>query len=65
MSIGKWLILWSRVVGMPIGVTDDDNPQFLPITQKDVRIALTMRTFWIVLHIVTCLAIILNAWRHW
>ena len=65
MSIGKWLILWSRVVGMPIGVTDDDNPQFLPITQKDVRIALTMRTFWIILHTVTCLAIILNAWRHW
>ena len=61
----KWLVLWSRVVGMPIGVTDDDKPQFLPITQRDVNFALAMRTFWIFLHIVTCIAIILNAWRHW
>ena len=61
----KWLVLWSRTVGMPIGMTDDAKPQFLPITQRDVRIALAMRTFWIVLHITTCIAIMLNAWRHW
>ena len=24
-----------------------------------------IRTVWIVLHIITCFAIILNAWRHW
>lgn len=51
----KW---WARTVGMPIGVTDDDKPEFLPITQKDVRRALALRTFWIVLHVVTCCAII-------
>ena len=56
---------WARTVGMPIGITDDDKPQFLPITQKNVKLALAMRTFWIVLHIVTCMAIILNTWRHW
>ena len=61
----KWLVLWSRTVGMPIGMTDDDKPQFLPITQRDVRLALAMRTFWIALHETTCIAIILNAWRHW
>ena len=61
----KWLVLLSRTVGMHIGMTDDDKPQFLPITQRDVRLALAMRTFWIVLHITTCVAIILNAWRHW
>ena len=60
----KWLTTWARTVGMPIGITDDDKPQFLPITQKNVKLALAMRTFWIVLHIVTCMAIILNTWRH-
>ncbi len=40
------------------GLTDDDKPEFLPIPQEDVRRALFFRTFWIVLHIVTCFAII-------
>ena len=38
----------------PIGLTDDGRS----ITQEDVRRALAFRTFWIVLHIVTCCAII-------
>ena len=54
----RWLKLWARTVGMPIGITDDDKPEFLPITQQDVRKALAFRTFWIVLHIVTCVMII-------
>jgi len=54
----SWLKTWSRVVGMPIGITDDDEPKFLPITQKNVRGALALRTFWIVLHIITCIMII-------
>ncbi len=61
----RWLTTWARTVGMPIGMTDDDRPEFKPISQRNVKLALAMRTFWIVLHIVTCLAIILNAWRHW
>lgn len=59
----RWLKLWARTVGMPIGLNDEDKPEFLPITQKDVRRALTFRTFWIVLHIVTCLMIILGNGR--
>jgi len=54
----RWLKVWARTVGMPIGITDDDKPEFLPIKQKDVRRALAFRTFWIVLHVVTCLMII-------
>ncbi len=51
----KW---WARTVGMPIGLDDDDKPEFLPIPQEDVRKAIFFRTFWIVLHVVTCFAII-------
>lgn len=54
----RWLKIWARTVGMPIGITDDDMPEFLPISQDDVRKALVFRTFWIVLHIVTCCMII-------
>ena len=59
----RWLRTWARTVGMPIGITDDDKPEFLPITQQNVRVALAMRTFWIVLHIVTCCAIIMGNGR--
>lgn len=59
----RWLKLWARTVGMPIGLNDDDKPEFLPITQKDVKRALLFRTFWIVLHVVTCLMIILGNGR--
>ena len=54
----RWLKTWARTVGMPIGITDDDKPQFLPITQSDVKKALAFRTFWIVLHVITCVMII-------
>ena len=32
----RWLKLWARTVGMPIGITDDDKPEFLPIDRKSV-----------------------------
>ena len=59
MSVQRRLLkVWARTVGMPIGVNDEDKPEFLPITQTDVKKALAFRTFWIVLHIVTCVLII-------
>ena len=54
----RWLKTWARTVGMPIGITDDDKPEFLPIRQSDVKKALAFRTFWIVLHVITCVMII-------
>ena len=54
----RWLKLWARTAGMPVGIDDNDKPEFLPITQSDVRKALAFRTFWIVLHILTCAFII-------
>jgi len=60
----RWLQTWARTVGMPIGFTDDDKPEFHPITQRDVKKALAFRTFWIVLHVVTCLFIIVGNGRN-
>ena len=54
----RFLRVWARTVGMPIGLNDEDKPEFLPIAQTDVKKALLVRTFWIVLHVVTCVLII-------
>lgn len=54
----RWLKWWARTVGMPIGLNDEDKPEFLPISQLDVKRALIARTFWIVLHVITCFFII-------
>ena len=59
----RFLKLWARTVGMPVGLNDDDKPEFLPITQSDVHKALLFRTFWIVLHILTCGFIIVGNGR--
>jgi hypothetical protein len=54
----RWIKVWARTVGMQVGSTDEDKHDFLPIKQSDVAKALAFRTFWIVLHIATCLMII-------
>ena len=59
----RFLKFWARTVGMPIGLNDDDKPEFLPIPQEDVKRALAFRTFWIALHIITCGFIIVGNGR--
>ena len=54
----RFLKVWARTVGMPIGLDDNDKPEFLPTPQTDVKKALAFRTFWVVLHVVTCVLII-------
>ena len=54
----RFLKVWARTVGMPIGLNDEDKPEFLPIAQTDVKKALLFRTFWVVLHVVTFVLII-------
>ena len=54
----RFLKVLARTVGMPIGLNDEDKPEFLPIKQTDVTKALAFRTFWIVLHVVTCFMIL-------
>ncbi|WP_416694235.1 hypothetical protein [Candidatus Pseudothioglobus sp. Uisw_050_01] len=54
----RWLKVWARTVGMPVGISDEDKPEFPPIKQTDVKKALLLRTFWITLHVLTCLMII-------
>ena len=59
----RWLKVWARTVGMPVGISDEDKPEFFPITQTDVKKALVFRTFWIILHVLTCVMIIVGNGR--
>ena len=59
----RWLKVWARTVGMPVGITDKDKPEFLPIPQTDVKKSLVFRTFWIILHVLTCVMIIVGNGR--
>ena len=59
----RWLKVWARTVGMPVGISDEDKPEFLPIPQTDVKKALVFRTFWIILHVLTCVMIIVGNGR--
>ena len=59
-----WLI-WARATNHLIGKTDDDKPDVPILTMKEACVALTFRTFWIIIHVVTCFFIIANTIRHW
>jgi hypothetical protein len=48
-----------------MGSTDSDKPDVPILTLREARIALYLKTFWIVIHVITCLFIMANVVRHW
>lgn len=57
--------IWSRATGHLMGFTDQDRPRIPVLTLREARIALFLKTSWVVLHVITCLFIIANVLRHW
>jgi len=57
--------IWARATGHLMGSTDSDKPDVPILTLSEARIALYLKTFWIVIHVVTCFFIIANVVRHW
>jgi len=71
--------IWARATGHLMGSTDSDKPDVpiltlrtdsdkpdVPIlTLREARIALYLKTFWTVIHVITCVFIIANVIRHW
>ena len=56
---------WARATGHLMGSTDSDKPDVPILTLREARIALYLKTFWIVIHVITCLFIMANVVRHW
>jgi hypothetical protein len=48
-----------------MGSTDSDKPDAPILTLREARIALYLKTFWTVIHVITCVFIIANVIRHW
>lgn len=48
-----------------MGHTDEDRPDVPILTLREARIALFFKTFWVVIHVVTCVFIIAGVIRHW
>jgi hypothetical protein len=59
-----WLI-WARATGHVMGNTDDDKPDHPVLTLREAKVALVLKTFWVVIHVITCFVIIANAIHHW
>ena len=57
--------VWARATGHLMGSTDSDKPDVPILTLHEARVALYLKTFWIVIHVVTCFFIIANVMRHW
>ena len=57
--------IWARATGHLMGSTDQDKPDVPILTLREARVALYLKTFWVVIHVVTCLFIIANIIRYW
>ena len=57
--------IWARATGHLMGNTDNDRPDVPILTLREAKIALFLKTFWVAIHIVTCLFIIINVIHHW
>jgi hypothetical protein len=57
--------VWARATGHLMGHTDEDKPDVPILTLQEARIALFLKTFWVIIHIVTCFFIIANVIHNW
>jgi hypothetical protein len=57
--------IWARATGHLMGANDQDHPRVPILTLKEARVALVLKTLWIIVHIVTCFFIMANTIRHW
>jgi hypothetical protein len=57
--------VWARATGHLMGHTDDDRPDVPVLTLREARIALFLKSFWVIIHVVTCFFIMANTIRHW
>ena len=57
--------IWARATGHLMGQSDLDRPRVPVLTLNEARIALILKTSWVMIHVITCGFIIANTVRHW
>jgi len=48
-----------------MGENDHDRPDVPILTLREAQIALFLKTFWVAIHVITCIFIIAGVIRHW
>ena len=59
-----WLI-WCRTVDHRIGKTDLDEPDIPILTLQEAQVSLFLRTFIIIINVITCFFIVANIIHKW
>ena len=57
--------IWARATGHVMGNSDHDRPDVPILTLQEARIALFLKTFWVIIHVITCIFIIAGVIRNW
>lgn len=61
----RWKRVWARSFDHMMGETDHDEPTVPILTQVEARLSLVVRTSWVLLHVITCLAVIASVLHKW
>tara|TARA_R110000824_G_scaffold264433_1_gene453262 strand:- start:149 stop:382 length:234 start_codon:yes stop_codon:yes gene_type:complete len=59
-----WLI-WARTVDHRIGKTDDDEPNIPILSLGQAQVSLGLRTFILLVNVITCFFIVANIIHKW
>ena len=57
--------IWARATGHLMGESDHDRPDVPILSLREARIALFLKTFWVIIHVITCGFIIANVIHNW
>jgi len=63
--IKKFWLIWARTLDHRVGRTDDDLPDIPILSLRDAKISLLLRSFVVIINIVTCFFIVANIIKNW
>ena len=61
---GFWLI-WARTLDHRVGKTDKDQPDIPILSLRQARYSLLIRTFIVLVNLITCFMICINIIKNW
>ena len=63
--IKKLWLIWARTVDHRIGKTDDDEPNIPILSLGQAQVSLALRTFVLLVNVITCFFIMSNIIHKW
>ena len=63
--IKKLWLIWARTVDHRIGKTDEDEPNIPILSLGEAQVSLVLRTFVLLVNVITCFFIVANIIHKW